>query len=296
MVLKTLRFFRRLLALEELLRFMLQNGRIHQQYMQLKFVDNKEAYLTNIVNGHKHIIQFYGLTKSQDEEKYSLVLEHADGGTLRDYLRDDTITFEWKDQLKFAKEIASAILWLHDDKGIVHGDLHPNNILVHQNTIKLLDFGHSFLKGSDCYNTEVWGVIPYVDSKTFDRGTSYKINEKSDIYSLGVVLWELTSRSSPFNYETKNDHISLMLDIFNGLREKPVQNTNDIFVRLYKKCWEHKPNKRPYICEINKVLNSIDSENTISYSNEEEVNEEREGEDSDLSNCGIDCDINKYKL
>ncbi|RGB32866.1 kinase-like domain-containing protein [Rhizophagus diaphanus] len=243
-----------------------------------------------------YIIQFYGLTKSQDEKKYSLVLEYADGGTLRDYLRNDAITFEWKDQLKFAKDITSAIIWLHDDKGIVHGDLHPNNILVHQNTIRLADFGRSFLKGSDCYNTEILGVIPYMDPKFFDRKSPSKMDEKSDIYSLGVLLWELTSRSSPFNYETKNDHTSLMLGIFNGLREKPVQNTNDIFVRLYKKCWEHKSNKRPDICEINKVLNSIDSENTICYSNEEEVNEEMGSEDSDLSNCEIDCDINKYKL
>ena len=54
---------------------------------------------------------------------YSLVLEYADGGTLGKYLRDDTITIKWDNQLKFAKEMASAISWLHVDKGIIHGDL-----------------------------------------------------------------------------------------------------------------------------------------------------------------------------
>lgn len=72
-----------------------------------------------------------------------------------------------------------------------------------------------------------------MDPKTFDRKTSYKINEKSDIYSLGVIFWELTSSSSPFNYETRNDH-TLMLAILNGLREEPMQNTNAIFVGLYQ--------------------------------------------------------------
>ena len=62
---------------------------------------------------------FYSL----GEINYSLVLEYADGGTLGKYLRDTTITFEWDSQLKFAKEIASAISWLHVDKGIIHGDL-----------------------------------------------------------------------------------------------------------------------------------------------------------------------------
>ena len=58
---------------------------------------------------------FYSL----DEMNYSLVLEHADGGTLRNYLRDNTKTFKWK---KFAEEIANAISWLHYKK-IIHGDL-----------------------------------------------------------------------------------------------------------------------------------------------------------------------------
>jgi tRNA A-37 threonylcarbamoyl transferase component Bud32 len=47
----------------------------------------------------------------------------ADGGTLRDYLRNNTIPFGWKVQLKLAREITSAVLWLHDDRGIIHGDL-----------------------------------------------------------------------------------------------------------------------------------------------------------------------------
>ena len=58
-----------------------------------------------------------------DEKKYSLVLEYANGGTLREHLRNKTITLKWESMLRFAKEIASAILWLHDDKEIIHGDL-----------------------------------------------------------------------------------------------------------------------------------------------------------------------------
>ena len=54
-----------------------------------------------------------------DGMNYSLVLEYADGGTLRNYLRDNTKTFKWK---KFAEEIANAISWLHYKK-IIHGDL-----------------------------------------------------------------------------------------------------------------------------------------------------------------------------
>ncbi|CAB4376868.1 unnamed protein product [Rhizophagus irregularis] len=135
----------------------------------------------------------------------------------------------------------------------------PNNILIQKDTIKLADFGHSYLKGSDS-NTEVWGVIPYVDPKAFDRKTPYKMNEKSDIYSLAVIFWELTSRSSPFNYK-KIDHSSLTLNILNGLREKPISNTNNKFVALYEKCWQHEPDDRPNIQQVFSELAFINPEN-----------------------------------
>jgi serine/threonine protein kinase len=78
-----------------------------------------------------------------------------------------------------------------------------------------------------------------VDPNLLNREIPYKLNEKSDIYSLGVIFWELTSRSSPFNYETRNDHTSLMLDILSGLREKPVSNTNIKFIELYQSKYEY---------------------------------------------------------
>ena len=115
---------------------------------------------------------------------------------------------------------------------------------MHQNTIKLIDFGLSRqLQQSVCYTDKAYGVIPYVDPKTFHRENVdgerlYKISRKSDIYSLGVLFWELTSGLSPFNYETKiNSEISknsLIMEILGGKRETPVQNTNTKFVKLYQ--------------------------------------------------------------
>ncbi|CAB4414246.1 unnamed protein product [Rhizophagus irregularis] len=102
-------------------------------YAIKKSVNNKEVCLTIGANSHENIIQFRGVTKSKDEKEYSLILEYADGGTLGKYLRNNTI--EWKNQLRFAKEIASAICWLHDKKEIIHGDLHPNNILIHKDAL-----------------------------------------------------------------------------------------------------------------------------------------------------------------
>ena len=108
----------------------------------------------------------------------------------------------------------------------------------------MIDFGLSRqLQQSVYYTNKAFGVIPYVDSKTFykeiiDGERLYKLSKKADIYSLGVLFWELTSGKSPFNYETRtNSKLSkdiLMFDIFNGKRETLVPNTNAKFVKLYQ--------------------------------------------------------------
>ena len=65
------------------------------------------------------------------------------------------------------------------------------------------------------------------------KNHSYILTKKSDVYSLGVLLWELTSCSSPFNFEEREDHI-ITLAISNGERETPIPDTNDEFVKLYQ--------------------------------------------------------------
>lgn len=61
----------------------------------------------------------------------------------------------------------------------------------------------------------------------------YKLTKKYDIYSLGVIFWQLTSRKTPFDFDS-NNNINLMLDILGGKREEPIPDTNSKFVELYQ--------------------------------------------------------------
>ena len=98
----------------------------------------------------------------------------------------------------------------------------------------MADFGISRqLKQSVCYTKHLNGMIPYVDPINFDSSDhSYSLTKNSDIYSLGVLFWELTSCSSPFNFKTGDT--SILLKIIKGGRERPIQTTNGNFVKLYQ--------------------------------------------------------------
>ncbi|CAB5359902.1 unnamed protein product [Rhizophagus irregularis] len=243
-----------------------------------------EINLMKMVDFHPNIIKFCGIIK--DETNYSLVLEYADSGTLGKYLMENATTIKWESQLKFAKEIASGVLCLHDNE-IIHRDLHPNNILVHQHTIKITDFGRSCLQGSAC-DTKAYGVIPYMDPQILDPEIPYNLTKKSDIYSLGVLFWQLTSCSSPFNFETRKDYIAITLAILNGVREKPIPNTNVKFIELYQKCWRNKPDERPEINQVISELNNVNPEINFNFQ-VNELTEELKNEDG-----FSDCDLSNY--
>ena len=103
--------------------------------------------------------------------------------------------------------------------------------MVHQNTIKVSDFGLSKrIKRISDSQSQLFGVIPYIDPKRFLKQQSYSLNEKSDVYSVGVLLWEISSGKPPF--ESESD-VSLTMRILRGLREKIIPDTFVDYVKLY---------------------------------------------------------------
>ena len=123
---------------------------------------------------------------------------------------------------------------------------HSNNILVHQKNIKLADFGLSKKTAEASSNTsKILGVVPYIDPKSFeifnhddkDINQKYELNEKSDVYSIGVLMWQISSGRKPFYVKNPNDDsydVSLALAIFNGKREEIIAGTPDAYRDLYQ--------------------------------------------------------------
>ena len=107
---------------------------------------------------------------------------------------------------------------------------------MHQKNIKLADFGLSKKIAEASSNTsKMFGVIPYVDPKSLinseNQGQNYKLNKKYDVYSVGVIMWQISSGCEPF--KGKDYDVTLIVSIHNGLREEIIDRTPPEYSKLY---------------------------------------------------------------
>ncbi|KAF0552272.1 kinase-like domain-containing protein [Gigaspora margarita] len=227
------------------------------------------------VTGSDNIIKFLGVTLdsgNSDQKNYMIVLQYANGGTLASYLKNKIsngiFKISWTELIRIVKQIISGLQYSHE-RNIAHGDLNPKNILVingDNDRFVISDFGSASKLDDSLISIHGKDLtIEYADPQFFINPQMIEPNFKSDIYSLGVILWELTSGIRPFS-EVLNK-IALPNQILKGKREKMVPGTPSSYVKLYKKCWSFNPKKRPEIKEILRKLDKSKDEKKIIFNN-----------------------------
>jgi len=151
------------------------------------------ASLTN-----PHIVSIYDVGKDGDTN--FIVMEYVEGRTLKAYIKDHS-PVEWKLAVKVAMKIADALSEAHK-KHIIHRDIKPQNIIITEDgNVKVTDFGIARVSSGATISVDgdVLGSVHYLSPEQARGGY---VDERSDIYSLGVVMYEMLTGKVPFDGDT----------------------------------------------------------------------------------------------
>ncbi len=146
---------------------------------------------------HPNIVSVYDVSHSEDVEY--IVMELIEGVTLMQYMKKKG-ALGWKEALHFAVQISKALEHAHE-KGIVHRDIKPQNIMILKDgTIKVADFGIAALESAqEKKSDQTVGSVHYIAP---EQARGEQPDPRSDIYSLGVVMYEMLTGKMPYDGDT----------------------------------------------------------------------------------------------
>ena len=146
---------------------------------------------------HPNIVSVYDVSHSEGVEY--IVMELIEGVTLMQYMKKKG-ALGWKEALHFAVQISKALEHAHE-KGIIHRDIKPQNIMILKDgTIKVADFGIAALESAqEQRSAQTVGSVHYIAPEQARGGTP---DPRSDIYSLGVVMYEMLTGRMPYDGDT----------------------------------------------------------------------------------------------
>lgn len=150
---------------------------------------------------HRNILQVYDFGEA--DGRLYMVMEYIENGTLADHLKGQPMG--WQRAVGLLLPIANVLQYAHD-KGVIHRDVKPSNILLsHENWPLLADFG--LVKLSEYWDDDNSGAEVSLGTPAYvspEQARGIEIDHRADIYSLGVVLFEMITGSPPFVYPTSN--------------------------------------------------------------------------------------------
>ena len=158
---------------------------------------------------HPNIVSVYDVSTNGDADY--IVMELVDGITLKQYIERRGGYLNWKESLHFAMQIAKALEHAHN-QGIVHRDIKPHNVMILKNgSAKVTDFGIARIMSSQSTLTkEALGSVHYISPEQAKGG---RVDNRSDLYSLGVVMYEMLTGRPPYDGESP---VAVALKHING--------------------------------------------------------------------------------
>ncbi|KAJ6402012.1 hypothetical protein OIU84_014144 [Salix udensis] len=225
-------------------------GIYKQRAVAVKMFKCEVALLSRLF--HPNIVQFIAACKKPPV--YCIITEYMSQGTLRMYLnKKEPYSLSTETILRLALDISRGMEYLHS-QGVIHRDLKSSNLLLNDEMrVKVADFGTSCLE-TQCQETKGnkgtyrWMAPEMIKEKHCTR--------KVDVYSFGIVLWELTTALLPFQGMTP---VQAAFAVAEKNERPPLPaSCQPALAHLIKRCWAANPSKRPDFSDIVSALEKYD--------------------------------------
>lgn len=207
---------------------------------------------------HPNVVAFYGVVLDGPGGSVATVTEYMVNGSLRNALQKNERNLDKRKRLLIAMDVAFGMEYLHG-KNIVHFDLKSDNLLVnlrdpHRPICKVGDLGLSKVKCQTLISGGVRGTLPWMAPELLN-GSSSLVSDKVDVFSFGIVLWELLTGDEPY----ADLHYGAIIGgiVSNTLRPPVPESCDPEWRSMMERCWSAEPSERPSFTEIANELRSM---------------------------------------
>lgn len=230
-----------------------------------------EANILKILKS-EYIIRYHGLYS--DDQQFLIIMDYAENGALTDFINDrQNQSQDWSLNKKLIIQMTQGINYIHQ-QGIIHRDLKSMNILLDRDyKVKISDFGLAKIKTISSSKSRYSSAVGTLGWMAPEVLREQKYSEQSDIYSLGMVIWEIAAKCTLPYKSITNDALVRLHVVEDNKREK-IPDSTPVNVRtIIEGCWKKEPDERITLTNLLIMIDPNQEKIAVELANQEKLSD-----------------------